>query len=124
MPAVRSAGKAVFGDVLGGVLNAPVFWYSRGAYDAWKYCGSMIVRKWRSLGVGVWIVNFFVPMYGQRDIAGTLISIGMRFIQIIFRGSLMILWTVLVILIFLAYLALPVFAVIELLRQLFGVLHL
>ena len=61
-------------------------------------------------------------MYGQRDIAGSLISFFMRVIQIIARGIVMILWTVFVIIIFVAYLAAPVFVVVELLRQLFGIL--
>ncbi len=117
MPAVRSAGKAVFGDVLGGILNAPVFWYTRGAYDAFVYCWRLIVRRWKSLALGVWIVNIFVPMYAQHDIAGTLISFFMRIIQIIARGIVMIIWTVLVAVIFVAYLVAPVLVIVELIRQ-------
>jgi len=120
MPVARSAGKAVFGDVVGGVLNAPVFWYGRGAYDAGAYCGRLITRRWHSLGVGVWIKNIFVPMYGQRDITGALISFFMRVVQIIARGIVMILWTILVLILFLAYLALPILVAVELLRQLAG----
>ena len=122
MPVARSAGKAVFGDVVGGILNAPVFWYTRGAYDAGRYCWFMIVRRWKTLALGVWIANIFVPMYGQHDIAGWLISFFMRLIQIVARGMVMILWTALVIIIFIAYLAVPVLVVVELLRQLFGIL--
>jgi hypothetical protein len=122
MPLARSAGKAVFGDVLGGILNAPVFWYTRGAIDALKYCSRLIVRRWKTLALGVWIGNIFVPMYGQRDVAGTLISFFMRLIQIIARGIVMILWTILVIILYLFYLAAPVFIIIELFRQLAGIL--
>jgi hypothetical protein len=122
MPVARSAGKAVFGDVLGGILNAPVFWYTRGAFDAFKYCARLIVRRWKSLALGVWIVNIFVPMYGQHDIAGSLISFFMRVIQIIVRGAVMIVWTILVAVMFVAYLLLPVLATFELLRQLISAL--
>lgn len=121
MPAVRSAGKAVFGDVLGGILNAPVFWYTRGAVDAFHYCIRLIVRRWKTLGLGVWIVNIFVPMYAQHDITGTLISFFMRLIQIFARGIVMILWTALVVVMFIAYMVAPVFIVVELFRQLIGV---
>lgn len=107
---------------MGGILNAPVFWYTRGALDAWTYCWRLIVRRWKSLALGVWIVNIFVPMYGQHDIAGDLISFFMRVIQIIVRGAVMIVWTVIVIAIFLAYLVAPVLIVIELLRQFIGIL--
>jgi hypothetical protein len=122
MPVARSAGKAVFGDVLGGILNAPVFWYTRGAADAFLYCWRLIVRRWKTLALGVWIVNIFVPMYGQHDIAGSLISFFMRVIQIIVRGAVMIVWTILVAVMFVAYLLLPVLATFELLRQLISAL--
>jgi len=108
MPVARSAGKAVFGDILGEILNAPVFWYTRGAADAFLYCWRLIVRRWKTLALGIWIVNIFVPMYAQRDIAGTLISFFMRVIQIIVRGAVMIVWTILVAVMFVAYLLLPV----------------
>ena len=122
MPVARSAGKAVFGDVLGGILSAPVFWYTRGAADAFLYCWRLIVRRWKTLALGVWIVNIFVPMYGQHDIAGSLISFFMRVIQIIVRGAVMIVWTILVAVMFVAYLLLPVLATFELLRQLISAL--
>jgi len=122
MPVARSAGKAVFGDILGEILNAPVFWYTRGAADAFLYCWRLIVRRWKTLALGIWIVNIFVPMYAQRDIAGTLISFFMRVIQIIVRGAVMIVWTILVAVMFVAYLLLPVLATFELLRQLIGAL--
>lgn len=124
MPVAKSAGKAIFGDVVGGVIGAPVFWYGQGLVDAAKYCGRLIVRRWKTLGLGVWIVNIFVPMYAQRDLAGTLISVAMRLFQILVRGIAMIIWTALVILLFAAYVAVPVIVVIEFFRQLVGVLSL
>jgi hypothetical protein len=120
MPVARSAGKAVFVDVLGGILNTPVFWYTRGAFDAFQYCVRLIVRRWKTLGLGVWITNIFVPMYGQHDIAGSLISFFMRLFQIIVRGVVMVIWTALVVAGFIAYLVVPVLIAIELFRQLAG----
>jgi hypothetical protein len=120
MPAVKSAGKAVFVDLAGGILYAPIFWYTRGAFDAAKYCGRMIKRKWHVFGLGVWVKNIFVPMYAQRDLAGTLISFFMRLVQIFARTILMLVWTCLVLLLFLSYLIVPIFVVVQLLSQLFG----
>jgi hypothetical protein len=120
MPVAKSAGKAIFGDVLGNIVYAPVFWYSRGLTDAARYCWNQVVRQWKSLGVGVWIVNIFVPMYGQRDIAGVLISIFMRLIQIIVRAGAFLLYFALMVALFIAYLVGPIFILVELLRQLAG----
>ena len=96
--------------------------FTDGSYDAFKYCLRLIVRRWKTLALGVWIVNIFVPMYAQHDIAGTLISFFMRVIQIIARGAVMIVWTALVIIMFVAYMVAPVLVVVELLRQLAGIL--
>jgi hypothetical protein len=51
----------------------------------------MSINDWWSnslkrLNLLVWIKNIFVPMYGQRDITGVLVSIFMRLVQIIFRS--------------------------------------
>ena len=124
MPVAKSAGKAVFGDVIGGLLYAPVFWYGRGLIDAARYCGRLIVREWQSLGVGVWIANIFVPMYAQRDLAGTLISFFMRLIQIFARSVAMLAWVIVVAALFAAYIVVPILAVVEFIRQLGGLLSL
>lgn len=117
----KSAGKAVFGDVLGRVAYAPVFWYTRGAIDAALFCLRLIARRWKTLGLGVWITNIFVPMFGQHDIAGKLISFFMRVVQIIGRGIVMVLWVILITALYVAYLVAPIFVFIELLRQIAGV---
>jgi hypothetical protein len=120
MPVARSAGKAVFGDVLGGIAYAPVFWYTRGAIDAASYCWRLVVRQWKSLGVGVWVMNIFVPMYGQRDLAGALISFFMRVIQIIARLVAFVVCLVIIVALYAIYLVAPVLVFIELLRQIAG----
>lgn len=122
MPIAKSAGKAVFGDVLGGIINAPVFWYTRGALDAAAFSWRLVVRQWKVLGVGVWASNIFVPMYAQRDAAGMIISFFMRVIQIIARSIAFVVCAVIIALLYIAYLAAPVFIFIQLLRQLAGVI--
>ncbi len=108
-------------DVLGGIVTVPVFWYTRGAVDAFAYCVRLIGNRWNMLGLGVWMRNIFVPMFGQRDIPGVLISFFVRLFQIIVRGMVMVIWVFIVVVLFIAYLALPVLIVMELLRQFGGV---
>ena len=59
------------------------------------------------MGVGVWIRNIFVPMYGSDDIAGRIISFFMRVAMIVLRSSAVVLATVFLLVIFLAYLVFP-----------------
>ncbi|MEN9558024.1 MAG: hypothetical protein RL141_393 [Candidatus Parcubacteria bacterium] len=40
----------------------------------------------RAYALGIWIRNFFVPMYGQYDWAGRLVSVFMRFVVLVGRG--------------------------------------
>lgn len=124
MPVAKSAGKAVFGDIIGELIYAPVFWYGRGLIDAARYCGRLIVREWQALGVGVWVVNIFVPMYAQRDLAGTLISFFMRLIQIFARSIAMLAWVIVVAALFIAYVIVPIFVTVEFIRQLGGLFSL
>jgi len=44
------------------------------------------------LAIDVWLKNLFVPMYGQYDFTGRLISFFVRFVQIIGRIVIMAIW--------------------------------
>ena len=100
-------GKIIL-QILGEILYFPVWWYSVGFVRAAK----SVFRFWKaqeeSLGFRVWLKNIFVPMYGQRDIASRIISFVMRLVQIIFRGIVLLLWLVLVILALIFWLAFPI----------------
>ena len=118
MPSVRSAGKAVFYDVGGGIVAAPIFWYTQGLVDAGKWCVRFWKDGWNRFGLGVWVKNIFVPMYGQQDITGRLISFFMRLVEIIYRFVVMIIWTIFSIILFLLYIGGPLFAIFEFFKYL------
>lgn len=78
---------------------------------ALKWAGREIAGVQEFLGIDIWIKNLFKPMYGQRDIAGKIISFFMRAFQIIFRSIIFLGFSLFYILLFIIYLVLPVFAV-------------
>ncbi len=78
---------------------------------ALKWAGREIAGVQEFLGIDIWIKNLFKPMYGQNDIAGKIISFFMRIFQIIFRSFAFLGFSAFYCLLFLIYLALPVFAV-------------
>lgn len=41
--------------------------------------------RWRSYAIGLWMKNFFAPMYGQYDWTGRIVSVFVRFFVIIGR---------------------------------------
>jgi hypothetical protein len=100
------------------IIYFPFWWYSAGLWAVLKWVGNFLLRRLQSTGLIVWVVNLFTPMYGQRDIAGKLISFFMRLIQIVFRSVVMFFWLVFSVAIIIFWLILPVFILYELILQL------
>jgi len=98
-------------DFIREILYFPIWWYSVGLLRAGKFFWQRIKNMEVRLGVGVWVKNIFTPMFGQRDIAGVLISFFMRIFQIIIRTLVLFLWSVIVLLGFFIWIALPFFVV-------------
>ncbi len=88
-------------------LYFPIWWYSFGFFKFLRSVFLFWQQQAYSLGVLVWIKNIFVAMYGQQDLAGRLISFGIRLVQIIFRTGVLMLWLFLCLLAILTWLALP-----------------
>jgi len=111
-------GGKIIVEILGEILFFPIWWYSIGFVRLVKN----VFRFWRnqekSLGFSVWAKNIFVPMYGQNDFSGRLISFVMRLIQVVFRGFVLLLWLALVLFILIFWLALPFLLLLSLVLQL------
>lgn len=100
--------KYFFVDLLGGILRWPFWWYSKGLVLALANARGTIENYAKSIALGVWIKNIFVPMYGTRDWQSRLISIFMRTVQIVGRSIALCVWVFVVSLLFFIYLTLPV----------------
>ena len=101
--------KFVFADLIGDFFYFPLWWYTRGLARMTVAAGRSVAGTWASLGVGVWARNLFVPMFGQADIPGRIISFFMRLFQIVVRTVGFILAVCLQALWLLAWAAIPVF---------------
>ncbi len=86
----------------------PLWWYSGGILYWGKKCLGLLTLGNQALSPGLWFKNLFVPMYGQRDWQGRLISFGMRLVQGVVRGIVLAIWAALCMGIFLVWLALPI----------------
>lgn len=109
-------GKIIL-QILGGIIYFPFWWYSVGFIETLKKEGIFLRNREQSLGFSIWLKNIFVPMYGQHDMAGRIISFFIRFIQIIFRGLMLLCWLALLIIGAALWLALPLFLVVALFFQ-------
>ncbi len=110
--------RDVFLDTLREILYFPIWWYTRGLAQAANFSWQRIKNMELRLGVKVWVVNIFKPMFGQRDIAGVLISFFMRIFQIIGRTLVLILWTLVMILAFFVWIILPVLVILGIILNL------
>jgi len=104
-----SSLKFVLIDLIGDILYWPIWWYSKGLVQTGLFCLNEIKSQYQILGLGTWLKNIFTPMFGQYDWEGRIISFFARLIQIIARTALLITWTIVILILFLAWIILPIF---------------
>jgi hypothetical protein len=80
-----AVAQLVFVDLLGSVAWFPVWWYTTGLVRVITRAGAGLTYRSRQYGLKIWLANFFVPMYGQYDLTGRLVSVFMRFVVLVGR---------------------------------------
>lgn len=98
-------------DIFFDILLWPVWWYTKGASRAFLFCLKTIHRQAEQMGYGIWLKNIFIPMYGQRDLQGRLISFLIRFSIIIFKSVFLLFWSLFIFLGFLLWELFPLIAI-------------
>ncbi len=101
-----SASLAVtyfFKDFLGGIAFFPLWWFTRGLKMVAARAFHSVQEASAYLGLGVWVKNLFVPMYGDTSWQGKIISFFVRLAMIIIRGMGVIAWTIFAFLLLIAY---------------------
>lgn len=114
--------RLVLTEMVGGFLALPVWWYTRGLSIVSEWVRRTVRYASQLLSLGVWARNLFVPMYGETEWSGRLISFVVRAAMILTRGIAVAIWTVLAFGIFVAYLVSLPLAVLGLLYHGSGML--
>lgn len=96
-------------DEIKEILYFPLWWYTKGLLKVINGCWEFIKDFEQTLGFWIWVRNLFVPMFGQRDIAGRLISFGLRLFQIITKGIVLLIIIGLNLIFIIIWLVLPPF---------------
>lgn len=94
-------------DALLDIFATPVWWYTGGLKTVAHWWIYMVRRGNASLGVLLWLKNLFVPMFGQHDWQGRMISIFMRFVNLAGRGIVYVIWMTAVTALLLLWIAAP-----------------
>lgn len=95
----------------------PVWWYTSGMIHAGQWCLKLLSNGNTRLGPGLWLKNIFVPMFGQWDWRGRLISFFMRLVNIIFRSIALLFWLLICTALFIAWLLIPIIFVYSILKS-------
>lgn len=82
---VGAVAQLLFVDLVGSVVWFPVWWYTKGLQKVIDAASAAVWYRVRSYALVIWIKNFFVPMYGEYDIWGRIISLMMRIVVLVYR---------------------------------------
>lgn len=110
----------VFVDLIGSIFWFPMWWYTKGLVKLVGWCVKALEYRKKQYAFGVWIRNFFVPMYGQWDWTGRIISMFMRTVVIIGRGIGLALEALIYVFLCVCWIILPPLAAVLLLQNLFS----
>ncbi|MFH1413182.1 MAG: hypothetical protein ABIG10_04155 [bacterium] len=110
----------VLADIAKDLIYFPVWWYTKGAWKMLAWIKNFLHNMLKSLALLVWVKNLFVPMYGQRDIAGFFISFFMRLFQIIFRSLAFLFFVILSLIAIIIWLSLPIVLIYQIVLQFNG----
>lgn len=81
-----AVARLVLLDLLGSIVWFPVWWYTKGFLKVASAARGALRFRVAQYGFRIWMRNFFVPMYGQHDLTGRIVSVVMRFIVLIGRA--------------------------------------
>lgn len=109
--------RLMFVDLIGSVFWFPVWWYTSGAKKMVEWCVEGLRYRAKQYAFGIWIRNFFVPMYGQYEWTGRAISVFMRFVVIVFRGIALAIEALAYLTFAIAWMTIPPFALVMALQN-------
>ncbi|MBU1349143.1 hypothetical protein KJ781_03695 [Patescibacteria group bacterium] len=81
-----AVAKLLIVDLFGSVAWFPVWWYTKGLERVFVWVRRSLQYRAASYAFRIWIKNMLVPMYGQYDWTGRLVSVFMRIIVLIGRS--------------------------------------
>ncbi|MBU0597005.1 hypothetical protein KJ641_02535 [Patescibacteria group bacterium] len=93
------------------LLYFPIWWYTAGA----KRFILGLVRIFQEANMmmvpGLWLKNIFVPMFGQYDWQGRIMSFFVRLANVIFRSIGLFIWLIILVIFYFIWLLFPLFVI-------------
>lgn len=117
LTSIITDSSKIFGQFIVDLIYFPFWWYGRGFIAVVRWAERYLEQRLKATGLLIWLKNIFVPMYGQHDWAGVLISFITRVVQIIVRTAVMLFWFLLILALALLWLIVPIIVVYQLVFQ-------
>lgn len=89
------------------IFYFPLWWYTGGIVYAIGTAQDLLASVNSILAPGMWLKNLFVPMFGQHDFQGRMVSVIMRLLNFIFRGIFLLIFTLFVFALLLVWVLAP-----------------
>ncbi|MBI4090171.1 MAG: hypothetical protein HY421_02095 [Candidatus Kerfeldbacteria bacterium] len=116
----EKAARFILRDVLFDAVRFPVWWYTTGTANAWRF----VRHEWLSildrLSLRILFRNLLKPMYGDYSRSGRIISLFMRLIVFAFNSLAFFVWACLLLAAFVAWLAVLPLTVYQMIVRLVG----
>lgn len=105
-------------DIAVDIIYFPIWWYSSGFLAALKSATHWVRLAHSYLAPGLWLKNLFVPMFGQSDWEGRIVSFFVRLGNVFMRSLMLLLWILAVLAVLLLWPLLPLVVVFFLFQSL------
>ncbi|MDD4477147.1 MAG: hypothetical protein PHY40_03245 [Patescibacteria group bacterium] len=99
--------QQLFAEAFLDFIYFPFWWYTKGAKRAAILCLNLLNYGNLKLAPGLWLRNIFVPMYGQYDWQGRIVSFFIRLVQVIIRAAALVFWASVCFALFLVWVSIP-----------------
>lgn len=100
--------QKIFVDAMLDVLLFPIWWYSKGLVRLSTFLFRAYQMANIKLAPGLWLKNIFVPMFGQTDLQGRIMSVFMRLVNVFFRALGLGLYSLLLLALVVGWVFLPI----------------
>ena len=104
---VKTATKLVLLDLIGDFFYFPIWWYTVGLKQVVTKVVNNIIATADHLALRLLLLNIFKPMFAQYDRVGRIISFFMRIVILIARLLYFFVYSIVQLLLLLAWLVLP-----------------
>ncbi|MFH1712917.1 MAG: hypothetical protein ABH896_01900, partial [Candidatus Jacksonbacteria bacterium] len=100
--------KYILKHIILDTLYFPIWWYSKGLLKILRWAKESLKDAERMAGLKIWIKAMFKPMFQDYTREGRIVSFFMRFVLLIFKLLMVIIWTAVLGLVILIWLGLPI----------------